>query len=334
MNSIILFIKLMDATFINQDVEILSRHFRVKLFRYIPGNGMRTLFSNIQMTGWLILNLIRAKAVYIWFADYHSFLPILMAKLFGKKSILVLGGYDVAKIPELGYGSFIYPVRAFATKFSMKYASICLSVSNYVEKEAKNIIKNLNSKIIYNAIHHKFKPVDIRDKKKIVLTVGICNNLRGIKLKGIDFFLQTAKALPKYKFIVIGISDEVKKSIGEISENVLLLPKIPHEKLIYYYKQAKVYCQFSLVESFGLSVVEAIFYKCFPVVTRFGALPEIVGNDGLYLEELKIEKSVQLIENAFQSKFSKRARERVIHDFSYERREKELILTINNIIQN
>ena len=41
--------------------------------------------------------------IFIWFADYHSFLPSLIGRLLGKKVYIVIGGYDAAKIKELNF---------------------------------------------------------------------------------------------------------------------------------------------------------------------------------------------------------------------------------------
>jgi len=39
-----------------------------------------------------------------WFASWHTFLPVQFAKTLGKPSVLVIGGYDVANMPEIDYG--------------------------------------------------------------------------------------------------------------------------------------------------------------------------------------------------------------------------------------
>src|SRR5437867_6847296 len=41
--------------------------------------------------------------VFGWFASWHTFLPMQFAKMLGKPSVLVIGGYDVANMPGIGY---------------------------------------------------------------------------------------------------------------------------------------------------------------------------------------------------------------------------------------
>ncbi len=37
---------------------------------------------------------------FSWFADVHAFAAVLVSKLFKRKSIVVVGGYEVAKVPR------------------------------------------------------------------------------------------------------------------------------------------------------------------------------------------------------------------------------------------
>jgi glycosyltransferase involved in cell wall biosynthesis len=63
-----------------------------------------------------------------------------------------------------------------------------------------------------------------------------------------------------------------------------LYDKVEPEKLIDFYKNAKVYCQLSRSESFGVSILEAMTFGEFPVVTREGGMPEVVGDFGSVVE--------------------------------------------------
>ncbi|MGC9336692.1 MAG: glycosyltransferase family 4 protein [Candidatus Cloacimonadia bacterium] len=329
----ILFIHTGFSTFVKNDYEILKKYFPVRKFHYKASKKLSiNLLSQIEIFIWLLKNIWKAQYIYIWFADYHSFLPILFAKLFHKKSFLVLGGYDVTYIPGIRYGSFSNPLRAFCTKYSMKNATICLPVSHYVENEAKKRVVGLNSKVIYNGID--IAPNDYKNEKEnIILTVGKCSSLQRVKLKGVDLFVETAKALPDYKFIAIGISKRAEKYLGEIPENVQLIDKLPHEELSDFYKKAKVYCQFSLFESFGLAVLEAISFGAIPIISNKGALPEIFGDRGFILKERSIDKAVKLIEKAMNSPESlgKKARERIMKNFSLEKRENKILSIIKEI---
>ena len=58
----------------------------------------------------LVLSLYylpKSEALIIWFNDYHSFLPIRLAKFFGKTSTIIVGGYDAVASKSLNYGIFL-----------------------------------------------------------------------------------------------------------------------------------------------------------------------------------------------------------------------------------
>ena len=46
----------------------------------------------------------RSDLVFGWFASWHTFWPVTLAWLMRKPSVLVIGGYDTANMPEIPYG--------------------------------------------------------------------------------------------------------------------------------------------------------------------------------------------------------------------------------------
>src|SRR5437867_6368374 len=54
--------------------------------------------------------------VFCWFASWHSFAPVLFARCHGKPSIVVIGGYDTANVPQAGYGSQRGGARRFLSR--------------------------------------------------------------------------------------------------------------------------------------------------------------------------------------------------------------------------
>ena len=47
-----------------------------------------------------------------WWASWHTFLPITLAWLLRKPSLLIVGGFDTAAEPEYGYGYQLGGLRA------------------------------------------------------------------------------------------------------------------------------------------------------------------------------------------------------------------------------
>ena len=107
-----------------------------------------------------------------------------------------------------------------------------------------------------------------------------------------------------------------------------------HEDVLEMLQPAKVFCQLSYRESFGVGVVEAMLCECIPVVTDRGALPEVVGDAGFYASYGNVEETVEAIKKALDApeEMGEKARERVMTLFSQEMREKRLVEIIERVI--
>jgi glycosyltransferase involved in cell wall biosynthesis len=135
------------------------------------------------------------------------------------------------------------------------------------------------------------------------------------------------------EFKVFGLSENDIKTLKAIDlpKNIELFGYIPQEELIAYYQRAKVYCQLSFIESFGMALAEAMSSECIPVVTDRGALPEVAENTGFYVSYGDPETAAKAIKEALKSNKGKEARERIKKMFPIEKREKELIKMIEEI---
>jgi hypothetical protein len=84
----ILFVYTNYSTFVKTDFEILSEMHSVKPYQFKPVKGLlKTAWQMLLQLLFLLLNIWKFDAVFIWFADYHSFLPVLFAKLTGKNRL-------------------------------------------------------------------------------------------------------------------------------------------------------------------------------------------------------------------------------------------------------
>ena len=127
----ILFVYVNYSSFVKADFEILSTFADVTKYQFKPGKGIiKTGIELFKEFTFLVRKGLKYDAVFIWFGDYHSMLPVLFAKIFRKKSFVVIGGYDVSTLSDFKYGAFTHPVRAFFTRTTFKYASLCFPVAD------------------------------------------------------------------------------------------------------------------------------------------------------------------------------------------------------------
>lgn len=327
----ILFIHPINSTFIKKDYELLTKWFIVKSFIYkARKNFILHIIFQSKLIFWLLFNIKKAQLIYIWFADYHSLLPVLFAKIFKKKSYLVLAGYDVVNIPQIQYGSFKNPVRAFFTKYSIKLSTLNLAVVESVAQEAKRKVPDANIEIVYTGYDkNKFYPA--AEKEDLVLTVSTGNTLQRLKIKGIDIFYEVAKKMPHYHFIIIGLGSNVQSQLGDLPDNLKIIEELDQKELLKYYQKAKVYAQFSMTEGLPNVVCEAMLCECIPIGFNIGGIPIAIGDAGYIVNEREIHNIMNMIELAMNADINlgKRARDRIVKKFPIEQRELTLKKLLN-----
>jgi glycosyltransferase involved in cell wall biosynthesis len=260
----------------------------------------------------------------------HSFIAVIFSS-FRKEVGGSCRGLRCSFAPEINYGQYTlgWQKRLYAD-FVLKHADVILAVSEFTKMEvlARTTPKRLM--VVYNAIDtEKFFPRG--EKENLVLTVS--SGQRAIELKGLDTFVKAAPYLPDVKFIVLGLSDNDMKALESIqsSNNVELRGYVDHKELIGYYQKARVYCQLSYRESFGVALAEAMSCECVPVATERGALPEVVGDVGFYAHYRDPESTARAIEMALTSGNGSKARERIVSAFPKSKRETMLVEIINDL---
>lgn len=330
----ILFVYSSLSPFVRRDLGILEKHFNVKSLKvttFLVPRKNRTLFAFLT----LFKHILWSDIVYSWWADLNALFIVLFCRLLHKRSVIVVGGYETAYLPEIKYGKLLSLPERLEVKFILKNSFYTLAVSRSTEKEILRFTQPRNLKLIYNGVDaEKFKPSG--PKENLVMTVVSEISPDTIKIKGLDTFLRASGYLPNVKFILVGgFSDdsiEYLKKIG--GSNVEFKGYLYYKALLQYYQKAKVYCQLSAHESFGVSLAEAMSCCCIPVVTKKYALPEIVNNTGFYVPYDDPKTTRDAIENALKSNKGLKARERIKKYFSLEARERRLVEEINYLIGN
>jgi len=320
------------SSFVRQDFEILSEKYSVDKYLFniskkpfVFVSQFIIQFFKLLFTGW------KYDVFYIWFADYHSLLPVLFSRLTFKKSILIIGGYDAGRVRSLNYGVYNQKVRGFFAIQSIKNSSLNLGVSDYVTRKLKYIAPNASSKLLYNCISFNSEQSP-SSKDKSVITVALVNSERTLYVKGIDTFIETARILRDIRFIIIGIKKDFKSSLlSDLPENIEIVEPVSHEDLVGYYQKASVYCQFSRIESFCMTLVEAMNFNCHPIITNDGALPEVAGELGEV-----VPRHPGLIAESIKGKLDQQEsriyRQYVSKHYSMEVRKEKLYSILNTLL--
>jgi glycosyltransferase involved in cell wall biosynthesis len=275
--------------------------------------------------------------VFGWFASWHTFLPIEFAKRLGKPSLLIVGGYDVANMPEINYGHQRGGLQKSISRREMHLATRVVTTSNYSRAEvARNAgLTNGRARSVYLGVPDKFGALPNGSRERMALTVGNVNR-SNVKRKGHEPFVRAAALLPDVRFVVVGKwQDNAIDFLRSIaSPNVSFTGRVSDDGLLDYYRAAAVYVQPSLHEGFGLSVAEAMLAGCIPVTTAAGSLPEVTGDCGVRLNSTEPAEIARAVAVAVVIPQSQRAgiRNRILTEFSIKRRREQLERIIESLV--
>jgi glycosyltransferase involved in cell wall biosynthesis len=160
-------------------------------------------------------------------------------------------------------------------------------------------------------------------------------NWSNLRKKGLENFVKVAKLLPEVRFVLVGRHDDSSIDYLKMiaTKNVEFAGPVSFNKLLELYRRAGVYVQISYHESFGVALAEAMACECVPVVTDRAALPEVVGECGIYVHYGDINATAVAIKKAFEQKeLGRCARKRIVNMFSLGKREEKLVKLLISLI--
>lgn len=267
-------------------------------YKFMRNPLLRLLFlmtSQFLLAAKLLFNLKKNDVVYI-----NTVLPFgaaIAGKLRGNKVIYHV--HETSMKPIL-FKKFLFGVLNL-------FADEVVYVSDYL---ANSESVNVRKTVIYNVLEEDFVKQALANKrldkeKKIVLM--ICS-LKAYK--GVDEFLKLAQTNSGYLFKLV-----VNASILEI-EQYFNDVKIPKNLFVYptqtnthsFYKEASVVLNLSdpklWVETFGLTILEAMAYGLPTIVPQVGGVTELVkeGKNGYLIESTKIDQISDKLNKLFENK--------------------------------
>ena len=311
----LLFVHSRKASFVAIDREILAERFELEDL-YQPGR-VPNLLKVVQ-------GVLKADVVFGWFASWHTFLPVTVAWLLRKPSVMVIGGFDTANMPDIGYGYQQGGLRRWASRWIMRRAGRLITYSDYNRGEiARNTpIPADHVGVVHLGVPDPFARAPT-EKERLVLTVGAID--RGTLVqKGQLAFVRAAAELPDVRFVFAGkwLDDAIDVLRAAAPANVELTGWLSDDDLRELYTRAAVYVQASRHEGFGLAVAEAMLAGCVPVVVNVTAMPEVVGDAGVLIESQSPDEVARGVRRALElgPEAAAAARERILTSFPMKSR--------------
>lgn len=234
----------------------------------------------------------------------HLFHANLVGRIIGK---IVKVPYIISTIHSDNIGSRF---RYFFLKITDFLNDITVVVSNKVKQGLleRKIIAERKIKVIYNGVEEPDLTItenDVENKKRelkiennypIILSVGRLHSVKG-HIYLVKAMKEIIDKYPRAKLILIGDGEERQRLEREakeleIEDNILFLGEIKAEDI--YYRLANIYVQPSLVEGFGITLVDAMKNNCFIIATNVGGIPEIIqdGVNGLLIESSSVDSLI------------------------------------------
>jgi glycosyltransferase involved in cell wall biosynthesis len=340
------------STFVKTDYEILSEEYDVITNHYSVGtNKMMKLFNIISSSFFAVKWVWRVDVVYCWFAGFHGFFPILISKLLGKKSIIIVGGYDAVSIPSLEYGVFyrrnllqwcVRKIYGWATWICPVDESLVQSTNYYADPSGKGyktgILNHMHvdeSKIVVIPTGYDeriIKMIKIYNSFDII-SVGYVNDDQNFTRKGFDFIFELAKVLPHLKIVIVGFtSDYLNKLKLSTPSNITIVNFVGQEELIKLFSSSKIDLQLSLAEGLPNTLCEAMLCECIPIGSDVNGIPKAIGNTGYVLKVKNVDILKSYIEEALKMDANQGAlaRERIMSMFPLSKRIEGLKTIINS----
>jgi glycosyltransferase involved in cell wall biosynthesis len=323
----ILFTSAFLTPFIREDLEVLQRHYRVR----------RLLTRGILAPVKILSAAATADVTFTWFASVYSSVVVFAARLFGIRAIIVVGGVDAARVPEIGYGIWLVRWKAVLVGWALRHAHRVLAVAPSLKRDAAALARYDGANIeVVPTGYDAAAWVPCGEKEPSVLTVAVCENRIRARTKGIDLLFATARLMPETSFVLVGIRDPLQTQIrSEVPGNVKLVPYVEREVLRGHYQKAKVYCQPSYTEGLPNALCEAMLCGCIPVGTAVGGIPDVIGDTGYVVQRDEPGQLVEALRAALRADTiaGLRARDRIAGEYTAERREQSLIRTIDLAVQ-
>lgn len=316
----VLFVHNWPTEFVKIDRDALSRQFELReiCFRF----GALQPLTMLSAVAW-------AEVIVCWFASWYALEPVVLAKMLGRRVLVIAGGYDTANVPEIQYGHQRGGVQKMVSSWLIRHASLLVVNSHYSAREIESNIPGLQTpmRVIYHGIPDSFGDLPANKKQNRVITVGNVNRSNVLR-KGLRWFCEASHFVPGAEFIVAGrIVDQSVDYLRSISAgNVRFTDYLSQADLATLYRSACVYAQPSRHEAFGMSVAESMLAGCIPVVSNHGALPEVAGSCGIVLKGCEARTVAEGIRKALLAGPAQHAaaRAHVLTSFPLSRRERDL----------
>lgn len=246
-----------------------------------------TLFSFFLsqfLLSFLILYRYLGSSTIFYVNTILPFGSILTGKILGKKVITHVHEYEIS--PRALSNFLFWIVRRFSSEVVL--------VSNFLKSNPK--IHSTKSRVIFNCVTEDFENnVNKIPFKKPSFKVLMLASLR--PYKGINEFIKLAEKIPESQFELVLSDEAAEVAKFEIQNQIPVNLRIfPVQKNVQpFYQSASLLVNLTqkdkVVESFGLTVLEGMYYGLPAIVPTVGGISELIdtGVNGFQIDYTRLD---------------------------------------------
>lgn len=227
---------------------------------------------------------------------YHSFFHFLPGRIQANRIIVTLHDLMWIEYPELVFNDFFrQQLIGFYGKIFIKKAlensDSIVAISKHTKDQAikRYNISALNIHVIYNGVDRSYFDInasrDLPDEfknREYIFSIGHTRPYKNIP-RVIQAFKRISDEFPEIDLIIVGRGDyevRLKKMVSEIEmqSRVIFAGYLPDEIMIPLFKNALFLVFPSLIEGFGLPVIEAMALGCPILASNIPVIEEIGGD--------------------------------------------------------
>ncbi|PXF51584.1 MAG: hypothetical protein C4B55_04235 [Candidatus Methanophagaceae archaeon] len=321
----------------NTHIKIIEIKYNRKINELI----LSKIFKEILIQLRISLNISKISndidIVYFYIGTRLDLLPMLAAKLLGKKTVLFVTG-PASKGAELQYDKMLFGIGRIMRHIFRILELINFSLADRIDIETKNIISftglnryrhkiSINGAMYIDLDNFKIKE-DLKNKKNLIGYISRLSIEKGV--------LNFAKAIPlilkeksDLEFLIGGdgpLFDEINEELKNNGsyDKVKFTGWIPHNELPNYLNELKLILLPSYSEGLPAIVQEGMACGAVVLATPVGSIPDVIkdGETGFILEDNSPEciakNVIRALEHPNLEEIVKNARNLIEEEYSYE----------------
>lgn len=218
---------------------------------------------------------------------------------------------NITTVHDFIYEKYIKGIKAkvhtYQKKMAVTHSDGIICVSNNTKNDLLTFypfIDEKKIKVIYHGVSENFKKLEnsknflsgkfeILKNTKYILYVGDRSSY-----KNFNILIDLIKLLSDFCLVVVSSKEFDKKEvkqIEEIKEKVFIYNKIDNNELNMLYNNAYCLLYPSSYEGFGIPILEAMKAGCPVIATKKSSIPEVAGDAGLLVDEIKVDNFINMI---------------------------------------